>query len=75
MSYCPQQLQYNQKNSVYPDPGSRAHSQVHLVKAGNFKRTWMLKLADESLKAAVVMKNIKQNVLATNKVGNLNQKI
>lgn len=51
------------------------HSQVYLVKADNAKRTQMLKLADKNLKTAVVMKNIKEHILAANKAENLNQKI
>lgn len=54
---------------------AKLHSQVHLVKAGNIKRAQMLKLADKSLRTAVVMKNIKEHILAANKAGNLNQKI
>lgn len=50
-------------------------SQVYLVKADNAKRTQMLELADKSLKTAVVMKNIKEHILAANKAENLNQKI
>lgn len=55
--------------------GAEIHSQVHLVKAGNVKRTQMLKLVDKSLKTAVVMKNIKVHIFVANKAGNLNQKI
>lgn len=48
---------------------------MYLVKADNAKRTQMLELADKSLKTAVVMKNIKEHILAANKAENLNQKI